>query len=209
MEQSLFAIIYEDEAMARRALQILKKLHQLGHVNLQKAVVAVRHPDGQIETEALRDFNIIKPKYGLAGLAGTVAGLVGAAPLGPGALVMGAFMGAAGTTAAVGYDFTQKKGLPPALLQRIEAKIPASGSAVIVQAAILNSEITSQALGRLKGGALLQLSLNQELYEQLSAALSAEQPKNPEVTGSKPVVISREAVTDEPKRVAVNFKSKT
>jgi uncharacterized membrane protein len=208
MEQSLFAIIYEDGATSRKALAVFKKLHGLGHVKLERGAVVLRQADGQFTTEALRDFKVINPKYGLAGLAGTVAGLVGAAPLGPGALVMGAFMGAVTTTGALGWDFSQNKGLPPALLQKIEVAMPAPSAAVIVQVAVVNRAIVCQALGRL-GGTLLPLSLNRELSVQLGAALAGEETPEtappPPLVRPKAVVVSQKVPLEEPKHVPVSF----
>src|SRR5437868_2650863 len=101
MEQTYFAIVYQDAGKGRLALQTLKKLHQAGYLKLKNAVVVNRRTDGQFVYEHGNDLNLINPRYGLAGAAGTLAGLIGAAPLGPGALIVGGFMGAVGTSASI------------------------------------------------------------------------------------------------------------
>lgn len=176
MEQHHFAIVYQDEEKARLVLQAFKKLHQAGHLNLKKTTVIRGGSGGEFVVEASRDLNLINPKYGLAGLAGTVAGFIGAAPLGPAALIMAPFMGAVGTSAALGYDFMQKSVIPDSLLSLTQASMPEGSSAIIIQAEIVNPSMLLKAVANLGSGQLVQPNLNLPLYQQLNKALAANTP---------------------------------
>lgn len=169
MELAHFAIIYQDQAKAWAALRSLKKLQQAGSLNLKKAVVMVREADGRFVAEESNasSFQLVNPKYGLAGLAGTVVGLVGAAPLGPGALVMAPFMGAVGTAAAIGRDLQRREPLPDDARQQVQPEIAAGSSAVIVQAEILDLGFTLEGLARLGKAKVIALNLKPGVYKEL------------------------------------------
>ncbi len=174
MEQNHFAIIYQDLDRARLALQTLRKLHLQRHINLKEATAVTRYEDGQFGSVAFREAKpgMVRPKYGLAGLAGTIAGMIGAAPLGPAVLVMAPFMGAVGTSAAIGYDWLRKNGTLDSLRQTTQASMPESSSAIIVRLEIINLDETLPRLARLGKGELIQDDLSPALDPQLVGALA-------------------------------------
>ena len=172
MEQSHFAIIYEDEDKAQVALQTLKRLHQLSRINLKKATVTVRYSDDEFAAQVFQEPSLVNPKYGLAGLAGTVVGVIGAAPLGPAVLVMGPVMGAVGTGAAIGLDRLRQNSAPDSLLSVTQANMSEHNSAIIVEVAIINLDITLKELAQLGSGTLVQYNLSPTFYQQLSEALA-------------------------------------
>lgn len=170
MEYGHFAIIFENEERANEARQVLRKLHRQRHLNLNQMYVIVRDAEGKYVSEGDSDFNPVNPRYGLAGLAGGIAGLIGAAPLGPGALVMGAFMGGVGTTAAMGLDLL-KKGLRESGYQQTEAGMPPGSSAVIVQAEFVNLAEVLNEMAELGRAAIVPLNLSPSLHRQLASTL--------------------------------------
>lgn len=174
MEQSHFAVIYQDLDRARLVLQTLRKLHLQRHINLAEATAITRYEDGQFGSEAFREAKPgrLRPKYGLAGLAGTVAGVIGAAPLGPAVLVMAPFMGAVGTSAAIGYDWLRKNGTLDSLRHTTQASMPQSSSAIIVRLEINNLDETLSRLTRFGKGELIQDDLSTVLDPQLVGALA-------------------------------------
>lgn len=172
MEQSYFAIVYGDESKARQAQQILKKLHLSAFINLKNAALVVRGVDGQLVAENRPGLKLFNLKYGLAGLVGTAAGMIGAAPLGPAVLVIAPFMGAANTAAAVGYDWLKVKGAQNDLPPKIEESIPPGSAALIVQAEVINLTATLKELGRLRDGEIVPINMSRAFYQQLTEALA-------------------------------------
>ncbi len=172
MEQTYFAIVYQDAGKGRLALQTLKKLHDTGYLKLKNAVAVTCRADGQLIYEHGSDLNLINPKYGLAGAAGTLVGLIGAAPLGPGALLVGGFMGAVGTSAAIGRDFRQKRGpIQESLRQKLEMSMLPDSSAIVIQADIINQAGTIKQLAQISNGTVIQQYLSPTLYKELAQAI--------------------------------------
>jgi uncharacterized membrane protein len=186
MEQSQFALFYQDEEKAWAGLRTLKRLHVLGHIKLKRAIVTVCQKDGQLITEEESQLKLINPKYGLAGLAGTITGLIGTAPSGPGALLAGVFWGAVGTTAAISYDAKKQRDVRGNLYEEVELYLTPNSSALIIQAEILHPGPTTKALAALGEAELIQDSLS--TADQYQQELSKVLKKAP-VPDSAPVPV--------------------
>lgn len=175
MEQAYFAVVYPDINKVWAALDAFKKLHRSSAIDLKRAAIAIRQRDGHVsfeETGSL-EMNFLNPKYGMAGLAGSVAGAIGAAPLGPAVLVMAPFMGAVGATAAIGYDLMQRQSRPSIPRSRVEDALAPGSSALVVDATIYKLEEVLQALTGLGQATLVELEVSPTLSRQLEQAVKA------------------------------------
>ncbi|NWJ98126.1 MAG: DUF1269 domain-containing protein, partial [Chloroflexi bacterium] len=170
-EQSQFALLYKEEDRAWAGLQMLKRLDQLGYIKLKRAIVAACRENGQLISEEESKLNLIRPKYGLAGLAGTIAGLIGTAPSGPGALLAGAFWGAFGTTASMSYDAKKQRDVRGTFYEEVEDRLTPNSSAIVIQAEILDPDQVVKALVKLGRGEVIQESLDAHLYSELKEAV--------------------------------------
>jgi uncharacterized membrane protein len=181
MEQSQFALVYKDEEKAWAGLRTLKRLHMLGHIKLKRAIVTVCQKDGQLIAEEESQLKLINPKYGLAGIAGTITGLIGTAPSGPGAFLAGAFWGAVGTTAAISYDAKKQRDVRGNLYEEVESILTPNSSALVIQVEILHPSPAIKALAQIGEAELIQDSTTiADLFqEQLSAALKKTQSLTP------------------------------
>ena len=173
MEQAQFGIIYPNQNKAQLALRTLRGLQRQGHIKLEDGAVLVRHPNGElVVAEATSKLDLTHPKYGFAGLAGNLAGVIGVAPLGPAMLVAGPFWAAVSTTATICYDIVKQRDLKPGSLRYKAAQMLRAGSsAVVVEAEIINLEATLTALAELGSGRLIQQSPAAGLRLQLPEPL--------------------------------------
>ena len=174
MERAQFGIIYTHANKGQLALQTLRHLQQLGHLNVEDGAVLVRQTDGQlVVVEATSKLDLTHPKYALAGIVGNVAGVLGVAPLGPAMLVAAPFWAAVGTAATLGHDIIKQRDVPRGSLRYKTAEmLPAGSSAVVVEVDIINLEATLHALAGLGTGKIVHQSLPIHIYKQLGTALT-------------------------------------
>ncbi len=164
----LFTIVYSQEREAHFALQNLKELHQSGQILLKRAYIVARHSDNRVTGLNSRPFKLFNPKYGVAGLVGTVAGVVGAAPLGPGALLMGAVMGAVGSSAAVSYEYMLSRDLPASYRREILNSLERGNAAVVIEAEFVELRSAVAALTEIGEGEIIPYQVSAALVQELS-----------------------------------------
>jgi uncharacterized membrane protein len=167
-EEGLFIITFPDEHKATLALEILKNLNKHKDIRLKRGATIVRHSNGCFEIKETHDLNLSEKRLGAIGVTGAVIATIISAPLGPGALFLGAAIGVSSSAAAMGVDMVVDMGFKDNFLREIEESMEASSSAVVAIADFTNPEKAIQELDGLCGGKIIQHTLTPEIYEKLA-----------------------------------------
>jgi uncharacterized membrane protein len=154
----LIVAAFTDEAKAKQALEILKKLEKEDVIMLVNAAVMTKDEDGKVKLKETQD---IDSKRGavFGAIAGGLIGLLG----GPAGVIVGAAAGAAtGGVAASRIDM----GFPDDTLKEIQEALTPGSSAIL---ALIQHEWVDRVVEEMEkyGASLFREALKEEIVAQL------------------------------------------
>jgi uncharacterized membrane protein len=154
----LIVAAFTDEAKAKQALEILKKLEKEDVIMLVNAAVMTKDEDGKVKLKETQD---IDSKRGavFGAIAGGLIGLLG----GPAGVIVGAAAGAAtGGVAASRIDM----GFPDDTLKDIQEALTPGSSAIL---ALIQHEWVDRVVEEMEkyGASLFREALKEEIVAQL------------------------------------------
>ena len=154
----LFALIFEDQGKAGKALQILRSAERESGIKLVNAATAAKDEQGRVRLNERED---VDPLHGAA--AGAVLGALIGLLVGPGGAILGAAAGAAaGGMAARQLD----DGFDKDFIQELKEGLQSGHSALLVQVEERWSGPALQALEPLEGKVLRNI-LRKDLLRRM------------------------------------------
>jgi len=182
----LIVIGFDDKSEADRVLAELHRLQREYLIDLEDAVIAIRHPDGKVHLK--QSMSLVGPAAATGGISGMLWGtLVGILFLNPLAgLAVGGVLGL-GTGALSGslVDY----GINDNFMRELAETLKPGSSALFILVRKAQPEKVLAALGDVHGH-ILRTSLSAEQEEKLASALAAERDKmqtsSGEASGASP-----------------------
>ena len=157
----MIVVSFADENMADEVLDTIKKMEDKAVVDLKSGAVVVRDASGKVTIKETSDFDAKQGAIGGA-IAGSLLSLLG------GSLIKGAILGAAGgAVAGKMIDL----GLDDDFLKEIGDKLETASSAVVALVDFDQVDQAMEELDQFAGGTILHHTLNDDVYEKLSAAV--------------------------------------